>query len=822
MLVEVALPVPARDGLFTYRAPPAIADAAVAGRRAVVQLGKRLVTGVILGPAPANTPTEKVRDLVRLLDEGPLLPADVIQLVRFAAGHYLSPVGQAIRAALPPGIDVRDAVRARLTDQGAKLLAGDPEGPLVLPLGDAAGAPRKKLEALLDAVDRHARGEDVDLPKPAQLAALQKRGLVELDHVEAAPRVAAPQVEIAAPALDAASRALEVGRAPKQAAVLTWLLARGAVPVEELTTAFPGARVHLKKLAARGLVLLRKEPAGAKALPDAPWGSARHEATPAQAAALATLASALDAPAFAPFLLHGVTGSGKTWVYLEAIAHARAQGRGALVLVPEIALTPQLAGRFRARFGDEVAVLHSGLTDRERLGEWRRVREGRALIAVGARSAVFAPVQNLGIVVVDEEHEPSYKQEERLRYHARDLALVRAQRAPAVIVLGSATPSLETLRRAQEGKLVTLRLPERVDGRPLPAVTLIDLKTALPPPAHGAPLRLLTPPLVTALEETLGRGEQAILFLNRRGHTTSLICLSCGAGLGCPNCSVALVLHKGRGGEVLRCHLCGHAEPPRQSCPQCGGQKLLALGGGTERVEEELAERLPSARIGRLDRDAASSAGQIATRLARFARRELDVLVGTQMVAKGHDFPGVTLVGVLNADSALHLPDFRAAERCVQLLAQVAGRAGRGEQPGRVLIQALRPEEPAVQIAAGHDLEEFARSELERRRVLSFPPYTRLAALRLSGNVEPKVRAAAEALAEGARRLIAQGEPADVLGPASSPLARLRGKHRWQLVLRAADHAPLHRLALRLRAHHQAKGPDGVELSIDVDPMSMM
>jgi primosomal protein N' (replication factor Y) len=285
---------------------------------------------------------------------------------------------------------------------------------------------------------------------------------------------------------------------------------------------------------------------------------------------------------------------------------------------------------------------------------------------------------------------------------------------------------------------------------------------------------------------------------------------------------VALVLHKPSGAAALRCHLCGHSEPERPSCPQCGGQHLLALGGGTEKVEEELAERLPSARVGRLDRDAISTPGEAAALLARFARRELDVLIGTQMVAKGHDFPGVTLVGVLNADGALHLPDFRAAERCVQLLAQVAGRAGRGEQPGRVLLQAFRPEEPAVQVALTHDAAAFAETELQHRKALGFPPWTRLLALRLSGNAEPRVRAAAEALATEARRAIAQGEQADVLGPASSPLARLRGKHRWQLVLRAGDHAPLHRLALRMRAWHAARGPEGVELALDMDPVSLL
>ncbi|HET9754362.1 MAG TPA: primosomal protein N', partial [Myxococcales bacterium] len=446
---------------------------------------------------------------------------------------------------------------------------------------------------------------------------------------------------------------------------------------------------------------------------------------------------------------------------------------------------------------------HSGLSDAGRLGEWRRVREGRAGIVVGARSAVWAPVARLGIVVVDEEHEPSYKQEDRLRYHARDLSLVRAQKAGAVAVLGSATPSLETLRRAQEGKLRTLRLPERVDSRPLPALTLVRRRVSD---------ELLTPELSAALGEAVARGEQAILFLNRRGHTRTLICASCGSAVGCPNCSVALVLHRA-GRERLRCHLCGHDQAPRVECAACGAARLTAFGGGTEKVEEQLEAAVPQARVARLDRDAAGGPGQAAAVLARFARRELDVLVGTQMVAKGHDFPGVTLVGVLDADGPLHLPDFRAAERCIQLLTQVAGRAGRGLAKGRVLVQAFRPEAVSLDHAA------FAAAEMERREKLHFPPFARLLAVRLQGNSEPAVRGAAERLAATARGLLARGEAVDVLGPAPAPLARVRGKHRWQILLRARDHGPLHRLGRALQSRHHVAG---VELALDVDPVALL
>ncbi|MFL5379273.1 MAG: primosomal protein N' [Myxococcales bacterium] len=788
--MEVALPVPANDGVFTYRLPAGLR--AEPGQRVAVPLGARTATGVVLGDTASAR--GEIRSVIRVLDEGPLLPDDVVKLCRFAAAHYLAPLGLAIRAALPPGREIEEELSAILTEQGRQAL--DSAQTELLP---SARESVTRTRALLRAV---AEGRPL---AARRLHSLEKRGLVALRKVPVSARPA-PDVEIAS----AVPGARLPGRAPRQAEVLEWLLARDprGVPVEELLAAFPGSRPHLRRLVGRGLATLRSEPAGPARPADAPWGAPPLRPSPAQFAALEQLRGALESGGFSPFLLHGATGSGKTLVYMEAIARAREKGKGAIALVPEIALTPQLAGRFRARFGDDVAVLHSGLTERERQIEWHRVRDGRAGIVVGARSAVFAPVAHLGILVVDEEHEPSYKQEERLRYNARDLALVRAKEAGAVAVLGSATPSLETLRRAEEGKLTVLALPERVDGRPPPAIEILDRKQA----PQGS---LLTTPLARALEETVARGEQAILFLNKRGLERTLLCKDCGSAVGCPNCSVALVLHR-IGGMKLRCHFCGHAEVPR-ACSVCGSLRIAPLSFGTQRLEEELSRAAPKARIARLDRDAASSAGRVAAILARFARHEIDVLVGTQMVAKGHDFPGVTLVGVIDADGPLHLPDFRAAERCVQLLAQVAGRAGRGTLPGRVVLQALRPEDPAVAFA--RDYATFAKLEAERRRTLRFPPWTRLAALRIQGNTLPRVQGAAERLAARARDAARSGEPIDVLGPAPAPISRLRGKERVQILLRADGHPALRRVA---RALLSERLPPGVDLAVDIDPASLL
>jgi primosomal protein N' (replication factor Y) len=621
-------------------------------------------------------------------------------------------------------------------------------------------------------------------------------------------------IEFAAPADGAAAALPSLARARAQRAVLDYLLARGRIPLEELKAAFPRGRTAVKALAARGLVRLETEtPVARGGLGGHAWGGAPPPAlTSAQAAAVEALQGALGS--FQPFLLHGVTGSGKTEVYLQLIARVRAQGRGALVLVPEIALTPQLSGRFRARFGDDVALLHSGLSDAERHAEWLRLRRGEARICVGVRSAIFAPVQDLAVLVVDEEHDGSFKQEDGPAYHARDLAVVRAKLENAVLVLGSATPSLETLDNARRGRYRTLSLPTRVDGRPLPAVELVDLSTLK---RRGVQRLegLISPRLAAALDETLSAEHQAILFLNRRGFETVVLCEACGEEARCTECSVSLTHHARRG--ILLCHYCGRSEPAGGSCPACGGARF-GVGVGTEQVDSAVRGLFPRARVGRLDRDVVSTADDTAAVLARFANRELDVLVGTQMVTKGHDFPGVTLVGVVLADTALALPDLRASERTFQLLAQVAGRAGRGAEAGHVIIQTFHPRIPAVACAATHDYMGFAEGELERRRALSHPPFSRLMAVRVEGS-EAGARRCAERLADAARPAL--GREVAMLGPAPAALERLRGKWRWHLLFRADGPRSLFRVHAALAA--VAVEPQlGASVRFDMDPYSMM
>jgi primosomal protein N' (replication factor Y) len=537
--------------------------------------------------------------------------------------------------------------------------------------------------------------------------------------------------------------------------------------------------------------------------------------TSEQAKALEPIALAVRAREARTYLLHGVTGSGKTEVYLRAVAEALALGRGALVLVPEISLTHQIVMRLRARFGDALAVLHSGLRPRERLLQWRRLRDGSTPIAVGARSALFAPLENVGLIAIDEEHDGAYKNEEGFRYHARDLALRRARHAGCPLVLGSATPSLETRHAADRGVLRRLVLPSRIGNRPLPAVEIVDLEEERRWLPRGRKL-IFSRTLSRALSDNLARGGQAILLLNRRGFSTRIFCFSCGHAERCDHCDVALVYHATE--ELLRCHYCELRRAPPAACAGCGATDTALLGLGTQRVEEDLRRLLPDARIARLDRDTARQRGFAERVLADLRDGRLDVVVGTQILAKGHDFPGVRLVGVVFADVGLHMPDFRAAERTFQLLTQVAGRAGRDSQPGRVIVQTFAPNHYAVRPVKDHDYEAFYAEELGHRAPLGYPPFGHLAHAVVSGPDEVRVREAAERLAAAAR---AAGRPVEVLGPAPCPLARLRERWRYQILVKGPDPGAVRETA-RAVAAVANRLSEPLQAVVDLRPQNML
>jgi len=859
-VAEVAVLAPV-EGLFSYALPEHFSELQLRpGQRVLVPFGRRTLTGILMRITPASqmqpdpeaaaatappaSKTPVLKPLVELLDLEPLIPAEILKLARFAAEYYLYPIGEVLRAAMPPGLAMRGArwlhPGERFTEALAEALAGGSPDP-----------GRELLEKIASAGRLRVGGRHGISPQLVQ--PLLRAGAVrledQLEGVRRGPSLAPTHLRLR---LSLAEAVAALRRAPAQRALVAWVAARGRVNRVELSAAFKGASASIRKLVEREILEeaqgSAEESPGLGPLPEgedqrkeaAPLGEASAQAAKAtgareggglrlsaeQAEIVAAASEALKG-GYSAHLIEGVTGSGKTEIYLRVIQEALAAGKGALVLVPEISLTPQLVGRFQDRFGDAVALLHSGRSDAERRRDWGRLLRGSARIAVGVRSAVFAPVPDLGVIVVDEEHDGSFKQDDGLCYHARDLAIVRARQSQVPVLLGSATPSLETLANAARGRFVHHHLRKRVEDRPLPSIELVDLKLHAPPRdggGHGAldgpdqAQRLLSAPLVVALRQTLASKQQAILFLNRRGQAPALVCAECGAPHRCPNCEVSLTRH--RSPPHLLCHYCGLETKVARRCQSCDGALFLA-GAGTQALEEEVAEQVPGARVLRLDRDATTKRGAMAEKLACFARHDYDVMVGTQMVAKGHDFPGVTLVGVVLADQGLWLPDLRAAEHNVQVLSQVAGRAGRGKDPGRVMIQTYQPNNPAIQAVAAGDYEAFAAAELLARETGRWPPHQRLLLVRIHGGDASQVERVAAKLARRAEVAVVASPEAgvEILGPAPSPLSRLRGKTRWQLLFRAPSVKALAWIGGVVR---EAKLPRGLTVQLDMDPISML
>ncbi len=686
--------------------------------------------------------------------------------------------------------------------------------PLLAVLDDEPALPVELLDFLVELAAYYLApvGEVLRLALPqVEREAVERTGEQQL-FAEAKVAAVGRMVQVAVRERDA-----ELGDKPlrgQTAQVLSVLDELGERSLSELEKDFGNARSAVRRLSALGLVRIEKRAQEVDPFFEQP--APRDTAKPLnehQAAAVAAISAALSVREPKNFLLDGVTGSGKTEVYLQVVATCLELLGSAIVLVPEIALTPQLVARFRARFGDEIAVLHSALSDGERTRMWRSLRQGSVRIAIGARSALFAPVTDLRLICVDEEHDNSFKQEEGVRYHARDMALLRAHRAGAVCLLGSATPSLASEALVRKQRIDRLVLPNRaVEGAVLPEITVVNLRNTGPGPSGH---RLLSLPLHRELEAVLANGKQAILFLNRRGFAPSLICESCGAVVECPNCSVALTLHRSHG-DRLRCHYCDFSRPNVERCDKCSGRRLAQEGVGTERMEQVLADAFPSARIARLDRDVAAGLASEKI-LDRVRNGEIDILVGTQMVTKGHDLPNVSLVGVLNADAALSLPDYQASERTFSLLVQVAGRAGRSGSPGKVVIQTRNPEHPSVRFAQRYDSRSFIEHELAERMEAHYPPYHRMVMVRFDSLSAGVAEREASRLAALARDLV-RGE-ADVMGPSPAPIERVKNRFRYRCILRAAKRAPLYRAAHAIAA---AKVDRRVRIIIDVDPVSML
>jgi primosomal protein N' (replication factor Y) (superfamily II helicase) len=798
---DVSLPLPL-DRLFTYELPPTLRRRVRAGCRVWVPFGSRKLTGVVLR-IHDDRPSQDAREVLRLLDAEPVLDAELLHLGQWIAEYYCAPLGEVLKSMLPLSGEVRRSARYSLTQAGrdiARQLVVKPQSdPAVRVLSVLEQQPRSA-EYFVSRIE-NAR---------SSLRALVKRGWVALDEEqEERDPLRAPANRLRAEFLHRPAPEVKLKKSERE--LLAFLeLHPGQHNVAELKGTVKSASPAARGLARRELI--RLEPEGVRG----PSGFERP--TPVlnshQYEALEAIRSALEKNEFKTFLLEGVTGSGKTEVYLRSIEAALALGKNALLLVPEIALTPAMAGQFFHRFGRQVAILHSAFSDSERADQWRRIRKSEARVVVGTRSGVFAPVQNLGLVIVDEEHDASYKQQEAPRYHGRDVALVRAKDAGAVAVLGSATPSVETRYNSEHGKYSMLRLPERIAQRPLPEVQVLDMRVEFLETRRQA---TFSRKLLEEMRQRLAQGEQTILLLNRRGFSSFMVCRACGERLQCANCAVVLTHHK-RDRRML-CHYCGYAEKVPTECPKCGSDYIQFLGTGSERVEDELHQHLPIARIARLDRDAASGKGAVEQILDSFRNGDLDILVGTQMIAKGHDIPNVTLVGVVLADIGLSMPDFRAAERSFQLLTQAAGRAGRGTAAGRVVIQTLNPDHYAVRFAAQHDYDGFYKKEMEFRKWLRYPPFAALA------NVLVRARKRDDAFRMATELSFVLNPPPvgiRVMGPAEAPVPRLKDEFRFQILLKAAKRPVLRETLQELRRFADKEKWSATALVIDVDPISLM
>jgi primosomal protein N' (replication factor Y) len=844
---DIALPVPL-DNTFTYRVPggnglPEGGVEPVIGGRVLVPFREQRLSGVVVA-LHDREPSVKTKPVLQVLDTAPVLDESLMRLAKWIAEYYLAPLGEVFRTMLPLAAEFRRTRAYRITETGQLALhqAGMS--------GSSARSRQEPLQQMLEfrVLDYLAERESTreQVLKSAThadtriLAALVRKKWITREDLSSAgearrtvkvavlrePEENTRSFELpsASPRSAEGSLRMTGGRgaagttklnANQQRIMSTMAEAGGRTRVDNLHE-LPVPHTTLHTLVKRGLVEIIEEPADFTVSATKPRPSPFHfQFTPAQQNALEQIRTAAASGKYSSFLLHGVTGSGKTAVYLTAMHAVLQAGRSAILLVPEIGLTPAVAADLHQIFGDEVAILHSGLTDRERAEQWHRIRRGEARMVVGTRSAVFAPVSNLALIIVDEEHDSSYKQEETPRYHARDVAVMRARMAGAAVVLGSATPSLESYFNAQKDKYTLLELPDRVEQRPLPEVEILDMKEEFRETGHE---QVISRRLAAEIGERLDRHEQVMVLLNRRGYAPVVLCRACGHTAQCANCAISLTHHKRE--HRLQCHYCGYLQAVPKVCEECGSEYVYFVGTGSEKLEELLHGMFPRARIGRLDRDTVRGRHDFERMLNQLSAGELDILVGTQMIAKGHDVHGVTLVGVVGADIALGLPDFRAAERTFQLLTQVAGRAGRGESPGKVVLQTCFPEHYAVQFAAAHDFRGFYDKELRYRSWMHYPPFNAVANVLVRGEKLDEVLKLSGLLGRWLEKTSHVG--IRVLGPAAAPLTRLKRDYRYHFLLKSASREKLNGLLRAMLTYAGEQKIPRSNLIVDVDAVWLM
>ncbi len=811
--IEVAVALPVFQ-TFTYGVPENVSDFIAIGKRVLVPFGQRRVTGYILGSTAGltdNALTDKdLKLILDVLDERPLFPEAMIPFFKWIAEYYKFPLGDVIKAALPGGLNIYELTTIDISEEGRRALSEGSVTPLESKILVHLNSGSCRLRDL-------SRSLKQEVPS-ALIQSLIRRGRItkirELRGGTTKPKTGR-YVSLALTDIPVSRRSVAKQK------IIDYLTVQGEAPVSALKQLVPSATALIRSMKKKGLLCIHHRPEYRDPFGEAILPEAAPELTAAQQAIVTRLNSHLN-DGFHSFLLRGVTGSGKTEVYMQVAAEAIKQSLSVLVLVPEIALITQMERRFRARFGEQVAVLHSGLSAGERFDQWCRILDKKAAITIGARSAIFAPLENLGIVIVDEEHDTSYKQESTLRYNARDLAVVRAKLNGCLALLGSATPSLQSYYNVGRRKFTEVNLEDRIEKRPLPEISVIDLRQSRD--ARGI-RRFITPELQRAMAETLGRSEQILLFLNRRGFASFPVCASCGQALRCSHCDISLTLHQKA--NAYRCHYCGFSRASASSCTVCGSSSIKHLGLGTEKVEAAVIDLFPQASVARMDRDTTRRKGSILKMLKGLNNKTIDILVGTQMVAKGHDFPNITLVGIICADLSLSFPDFRAGERTFQLLAQVAGRAGRGEAPGRVILQTYNPEHFSILAAREQDFLSFYSQEIEFRKALSYPPISRMIQLKISGKDKQKTKNHARLL--GDLCLDLQSSPpasfaaVTVLGPIEASLPRIAEHYRWQILLKCENARTLHDFMGRLMADHPTHFANRqVRTIVDVDPYFML
>lgn len=799
---EVALPL-SIDRTFTYAVPDELTGKVLLGCEVLVPFRDRKVSGFVVALSE-KVEKKEMKEISELVSPQPFFGEDLLALTKWISDYYLCSWGEALKAALPRGVEKREQRTAR-AKEGLNLKA----------LAGLSPLERKILKLLAHSgqtswfkIGKHAGEKRIG----TVLRRLERRGLVEIENILREPKTKAKTEKLFFAKRAFSSTEVEAIRkkTPRQADVLAYLLKKeGGVRGSQLRRTLGVSNSTLRALKDRQLVEVSTKEVFRSPLEGLLIERNKEfSLTGEQAQVLKEVRGSLSRGAFKSFLLYGITGSGKTEIYIRSIREAISLGKRAIVLVPEISLTPQTVSILQSRFGGSVGVLHSRLSPGERFDMWRKAKAGDYDIVVGARSAIFAPLQNLGLIIVDEEHETSYKQDEPdPRYSGRDVALVRAKFEKAICILGSATPSLESFHNARRGKSTLVSLPSRVEGRGLPPVRVVDMK--------GSPNEIFSQILLERMEERLRKGEQTILFLNRRGFSNFLFCRDCGFVFKCQDCSVSLTHHTREG--ILLCHYCGFRMLPPDECPECGGRKVTSRGVGTERVEKELGAIFPQIRVARMDLDTTSRKGAHQRIFYSFRRGEADILLGTQMVAKGFDIPKVTLVGVISADTALNLPDFRAAERTFQLLTQVAGRTGRGELGGEVVIQTYSPDHYAIQLAKKQDYLGFYEKEIRERKELNYPPFSRLGRVVFSSPVEEETRREAHRFAsELARRTIGRVQ---ILGPAPAPISKVKGSYRWQILLKGKEGTSVQRV---VRGALAVRGTAKVRTTVTVDPVDMM